>query len=296
MELNHLRVFFEVAKVGRFNEAARKLSISQSALSRSVALLEESEGVQLFERSKKGVALTVIGEEVFRRCEEMFRTFHEIEGICRGTRETCEGLLSIGTTDHVINDLLTPPILAFREKFPKVIPSVVTGTPDEIASAVVNSYREFGLLFVRVPMPQLKYEMLRTEQMALVCQPALWQKARSSSTTKTLHNVLREKGYISSVGAHLQTRLSVVMQELFGELPRIGFEANGQETQKRVCLAGGGVAYLSRFMVRKEIEAGTLHEIPIDTPHSFNLWLVTRKGHSLTLTARTFLGHLKHYA
>ena len=44
MELNHLRAFFEVAKVGRFTEAAKRLHISQSALSRSVALLEEGEG------------------------------------------------------------------------------------------------------------------------------------------------------------------------------------------------------------------------------------------------------------
>ncbi|MGZ3722685.1 MAG: LysR family transcriptional regulator, partial [Bdellovibrionales bacterium] len=38
MELNYLRVFYEVAKVGRFTEAAKRLNISQSALSRSVAL------------------------------------------------------------------------------------------------------------------------------------------------------------------------------------------------------------------------------------------------------------------
>ena len=48
VELNYLRVFFEVAKVGRFTDAARELNISQSALSRSVALLEESQGVKTF--------------------------------------------------------------------------------------------------------------------------------------------------------------------------------------------------------------------------------------------------------
>jgi DNA-binding MarR family transcriptional regulator len=67
MDVSYLRVFFEVAKLGRFSEAAQRLRISQSALSRSVSLLEESEGVKLFERSKKGVTLTPVGEEVFRR-------------------------------------------------------------------------------------------------------------------------------------------------------------------------------------------------------------------------------------
>src|SRR3954464_10487211 len=101
MELNHLRVFFEVARIGKFAEAAKRLNISQSALSRSVALLEEAEGVQLFERSKKGVSLTATGTEVFRHCEELFQTVHRISAICRGVHETCEGPFHFATTDHI---------------------------------------------------------------------------------------------------------------------------------------------------------------------------------------------------
>ena len=98
MELNYLKVFFEVAKAGRFTEAAQRLNISQSALSRSVALLEESCGVQLFERSRKGVVLTAVGGEVFRQCEIIFQTMHRIDDVCRGIQETCAGPLRFATT------------------------------------------------------------------------------------------------------------------------------------------------------------------------------------------------------
>ena len=90
MELNYLRVFYEVAKIGRFTEAAKRLHISQSALSRSVALLEEAQGVKLFERSKRGVALTAVGQDVFHYCEQLFQTVKRIEDVCSGTRESCE--------------------------------------------------------------------------------------------------------------------------------------------------------------------------------------------------------------
>jgi DNA-binding transcriptional LysR family regulator len=294
MELNHLRVFYEVAKIGRFTEAAKRLNISQSALSRSVALLEESEGVQLFERSKRGVALTPIGTEVFLRCEELFRTFHEIEGLCRGTRETCEGPLRFATTDHVTNDLLVGPLQSFRKRYPLVIPSLFTGTPDEIVHALLNTECEFGLLFSKVTIPQIDYQILRAaEPMVLVCHPDVWKKNKSSSDAKTLKKVIESVGYIASIGALLQTRPSRVLQELFGEMPRIGFETNSQEVQKRICIKGGGVAYLSRFMVASEIESGKLHEIQVDHPHVFNLWFATRKGRQLSFTARTFLQHLK---
>lgn len=293
MELNHLRVFYEVAKIGRFNEAAKKLNISQSALSRSVALLEESEGVHLFERSKRGVALTAIGTEVFLRCEQMFKTFREIEGLCRGTREVCDGPLRFATTDHVTNDLLVRPLQSFRDRYPDVIPSLLTGTPDEIAQALLHTECEFGLLFSKVPLPQIEYEVLRAEKMALVCRPELWRKNKSTSVAKTLKRVIQDVGYIASIGALLQSRPSRVLSELFGEMPRIAFEANGQEVQKRVCLGGGGVAYLARFMVEGEIQRGELHEIPIEHPHIFNLWLARRKGRELSLSARTFLEHLR---
>lgn len=293
MELNHLRIFYEVAKIGRFSEAARKLNISQSALSRSVALLEESEGVRLFERSQRGVTLTAIGTEVFRKSEHLFQTFHEIEGLCRGTREVCEGPLRLATTDHVTNDLLVKPIQSFRKQYANVIPSIFTGTPDEIVQALLNTECEFGLLFSKVPLPQIDYDVVRAERMALVCQPELWSKNRSSDNAKTLKKTLESTGYIASIGAVVQTRPSRVLSELFGEMPRIGLETNSQEAQKRFCMAGGGVAYLARFMVEKEIQRGKLFEIPVESPHLFNLWVATKKGRTLSLAARTFLEHLK---
>lgn len=293
MELNHLRVFFEVAKIGRFTEAAERLHISQSALSRSVALLEESEGVKLFERSKRGVALTPIGHEVFKYCEQLFQTVTRIEQVCRGTRETCEGVLRFSTTDHVLNHLLVDPLQSLRNDYPLVVPSVFTGSPDEVADSLLNSESEFGLLFSKIIRPQLEYAELRAEPMALVVQAELWRANKSSSNATTLQRLIEKVGYIASIGASSQTRPSRVLQELFGEMPRIGFEANGQEAQKRVCLGGGGVAYLARFMVEHEIKSGLLHEIEVGEPHVFKLWLATRKGRYLSLSARTFIESLQ---
>jgi DNA-binding transcriptional LysR family regulator len=297
MELNHLRVFYEVAKIGRFSEAARRLNISQSALSRSVAMLEDAEGVKLFERSKKGVALTALGAEVFLRCEQMFQTFHEIERVVRGLKEACQGPLRFACTDHVMNDLLVHPIQDFRKKYPEVIPSIFTGTPDEIINALLNTDCELGLLFTKVNVPQIDYEVIRpNERMALVCAPDLWKKNRSSSDMKTLKKVIESAGYIASIGALLQSRPSRVLTELFGEMPRIGLETNSQEAQKRFCMQGGGVAYLARFLVQNEIEKGKLFEIPVEHSHTFNLWAAVRKGRQLSLSARTFLQFLKDEA
>jgi LysR family transcriptional regulator, cyn operon transcriptional activator len=293
MELNHLRVFFEVARIGRFSEAARRLNISQSALSRSVALLEESEGVKLFERSKRGVTLTPVGEDVFRHCEQLFQTFNKIEEVCRGIRTTCEGPLRFATTDHVTNDLLVQPLQNFRREFPAVIPSIFTGTPEEIMNNLLNTDCEFGLLFTKIPTPQIDYQIMRAEPMVLVVHPDVWRENKAATQQATIDRVLEKVGYLSSIGALAQTRPTRVLNELFGKMPRIGFEANNQETQKRICVARGGIAYLARFMVDQEIKSGQLHEINVGEPHLFNLWLATKKGRALSLSATTFLDRLR---
>lgn len=294
MELNYLRVFFEVAKAGRFTEAAQRLNISQSALSRSVALLEESEGVKLFDRSKKGVTLTQIGAEVFRHCEQVFQTVHKIEEVCRGIQEACEGPLRLATTDHIINYLLPGPLQAFRNEYAKVIPSIFVGTPDEILEKLLHTDCEFTLSFAKVPAPQIEFEVLREEPMALIVNAEIWRNTRAANHTARLNKVLETVGYISSIGAHAHGRPSRVLRELFGKMPPVVVEVNGQEPQKRICMAGGGVAYLSRFMVAREIEEGLLHEINVEKAHAFNLWLAVRKGRELSIAAKTFIEHLRH--
>lgn len=293
LELNHLKVFFEVAKAGRFTEAAQRLNISQSALSRSVALLEEDCGVQLFERSKKGVVLTAIGAEVFRQCETIFQTVHRIDDVCRGIQETCAGPIRFATTDHIVNYLLPEPLRDFREEYAKVLPSIYIGTPDETLERLLLTDCEFNLSFAKVAAPQVEFEALREEPMALVVKSEVWKATRAANHHARVAKVLEKVGYLSSVGASAQRRPSRVLRELFVDLPNIVTEVNGQEPQKKICMAGGGVAYLARFMVADEIKSGILHEIDVEKTHAFKLWLGTRRGHELSLAARTFIDYLR---
>jgi DNA-binding transcriptional LysR family regulator len=292
MELNYLRVFYEVAKSGKFSESAKKLNISQSALSRSVSLLEEGEGVILFDRSKSGVKLTPKGTEVFRLCEQLFQTEREIENLCRGVQDKCEGLLRFAASDHIINYFLPKPLHEFRNKNPKIVPSVRSGTPDEIVNFLLTTDCEFALMFAKINTPQVEFRRLNPERMSLVCHPDLWKECKSSSNEKTLQKLISKYGYMSTIGASLDRRSSQVLIELFGELPPIGFEINSQESQKRFCMAGEGVAYLTNFMVKKEIDQGKLFEIPVDHIHEFHMWLARPKGKQLSLNSRTFLQHL----
>lgn len=293
MELNHLKYFYEVAKSGSFSEAARRLRISQSALSKAVALLEDREGIRLLERSKKGVTLTEVGSEVFSRSEAIFRQLTELENACRGTKQQCSGLMAFGASDQIINYLLVPILTAMRTQYPLVIPSVISGTPHEITSAINANSIEFGLFFTRVPSTGLETDVLNSYSMALVCHPGFKKEIANADKLSQLRATINRLGFIGSVGLHYQNHPSADLIKLIGENPNVAFEASSQETQKRLCLEGGGVAFLTRFMVEKEICSGSLIEIGLPRPLKYDLLLVTRKGRSPSINARTFLELLK---
>lgn len=65
MELRQLEYFRQIADTHSFNEAARHLNMSQPPLSYQIHQLEEELGVQLFERTSKGVILTNAGEVLY---------------------------------------------------------------------------------------------------------------------------------------------------------------------------------------------------------------------------------------
>lgn len=294
MELNHLRHFYEVAKSGSFTEAARRLHISQSALSKAVALLEEAEGVKLFERSKQGVTLTRVGTEVFQKAQNLFQVLSDIENVCRGTKEKCEGPLRIGASDHVTNYLLLHAISRLRDRYPNVRPSILTGAPNELVGALLSDEIECGLFFTQIEVPQIIYEPVLSVEMAAVCAPKLLNAREKSSSL--LRDTIEKAGYISSVQSQYRSSPSEELLAALGKNPRVVFESNSQETQKRYCIDGGGVAFLAKFMVEEELKVGSLTEIPLKKPISLPLHLARRKGRSLSLNALTFLEMFKSKA
>ncbi len=283
MELNHLRCFYEVAKAGSFTAAAKALHISQSALSKSVALLEDREGIKLLERSKKGVAFTPLGREIFDQCQVVFNGVQEIQDRVRGATHKCEGYLRFGASDHLARYLLVERIHQFRNRYPKVTPSIFVGAPNEIISQVLRNELEFGLFFTKINTPGLEYKRIAPFELVLVAAAQTYPKIRIED--------LGEVGIVGSISREFQRHPSYRVFDLAGTT-KINVEANSQELQKRLCMAGEGCTLLARFMVADELREKKLREIELSKPILTDLLLVKRKGHVFTRPAQKFIDEI----
>lgn len=91
-----LRIVHQVATAGSFTRAAELLGYTQSAVSRQVAAMEAAAGAPIFDRSRRGVALTPAGQVLVRRAAEILAGMAETELELAGLRDRLAGRLAVG--------------------------------------------------------------------------------------------------------------------------------------------------------------------------------------------------------
>ena len=112
--------FVAVAEKGGFNAAARKLNRSPPTVTRIVAGLEQRIGTRLFLRTTRQVALTEVGEQLFRDAKQVLDDLNIAEAAASGAHEEPKGVLSV-TASVIFGRRYVAPILRdFVDRYPEV--------------------------------------------------------------------------------------------------------------------------------------------------------------------------------
>jgi DNA-binding transcriptional LysR family regulator len=162
MELRHLRYFVAVAEMLNFTRAAEKLRLAQPSLTRQIHNLEEEIGVQLLNRSKSHVALTVEGRSFLVDARRLLALATEsvaaVQRLSRG--ET--GQLNVGYISNFNFELLPKTLGAFREGFPHIALNLFDMTPAEQLRALEARKIDLGFVGLRPPIAtkDLQWECL----------------------------------------------------------------------------------------------------------------------------------------
>ncbi len=125
LDWDKLRFFHAVAVAGSFTKAGEALNLSQSAVSRQIAALEESLGVSLFHRHARGLILTEQGEMLAHTTREMFAKLSFTAAQIRDSKEHAFGPLRVTTTVALGSIWLTPRMKIFLERYPDIDVSLV---------------------------------------------------------------------------------------------------------------------------------------------------------------------------
>jgi len=118
--LTGLIAFARAGSLGSYTAAARSLSVSPSAISKSIQRLERHFGVSLFTRTTRSLSFTAEGRDLHGRVLELLRQAEEIEQVVKSARSEPAGTLRIATSLPLGLHLIVPAITDFRTRYPKV--------------------------------------------------------------------------------------------------------------------------------------------------------------------------------
>ena len=164
MELRHLRYFVAVAEERNFTRAAKRLHIAQPPLSRQIQQLEETLGVQLFERSSRPLKLTETGKFFYSHAVHLIAQTNELESMTRRVGNI-ERSLSVGFVGSTLYGMLPKIIRRFRDENKSVELSLhEMSTMDQIR-ALKDGRIDVGFGRIRHEDANIRRVTLREEKM-----------------------------------------------------------------------------------------------------------------------------------
>ena len=121
LDWEKLRLFDCVADAGSFTEAARRLHLSQPALSRQISALEDQVGAKLFHRHARGLAMTHEGEQLHRATHDMGETLERTRSAIDVSRGRPSGEIRLTTTVSFGSTWLAQQMGAFLDRYPDIV-------------------------------------------------------------------------------------------------------------------------------------------------------------------------------
>ncbi len=120
MDIHHLKIFAEACQAKSFTKAAKKLYISQSAVSIQIKKLEATLGLQLIERNSKNFKLTFAGKELYKMSKDIFEKISRMEKEMQKISQYKKGKISIGATHNIGEPILPRMMVEFKKHYPEI--------------------------------------------------------------------------------------------------------------------------------------------------------------------------------
>jgi Transcriptional regulator len=257
--LGSLRVLEAVARHKSFTNAGRELNITQSAVSRQIAVLEDALGVRLFDRMRSQAVPTEEGANFLAKISGPLRQI-ESATIELASRQAGAGLITLATPPAFGMRWLIPRLPGFYAKFPEIILSLVT----RAASAEFSmNDSDIAVHYGRGDLPDLITIPLIGDRLVIVAAPGYLKQIRPLKSPNDLANAVKLQPSTRPSLWHDWLTENNVSEKNAWYGPR--FEHNYLIVQAAV--AGIGIALLPTIIVADEIRSGRLidpfgHDFP----------------------------------
>lgn len=283
------RIFYVVAVNQNITKASEKLNISQPAITKHIKNLEDALGVILFNRTRKGVVLTPIGQKIFLEIKNALTIFDNVENEIKNYKDNDCGTIRIGISTTLVRILMNY-INNFYKKYPNVKIEINTDTTKDNIKLLQNGLLDFvvcklpnnldnDLNFIKIGGSS--YEFVANKELYsnieqpiklsnLLKYPILLQKEPSNS-------YFSAKRLFKENNLEVDSKLNIGSSSLLIDFTKIGY----------------GIGYVTKLYIEKELENKSLFIIKTipETP-KISYGIVTLKNNVLSNSCNKFIASL----
>ena len=253
-----IETFLQVASGGSLAAAAKSLRLTPSAVSRSIARLEQRLGVTLLRRTTRSLALTAEGVAYRDRMSVLLADMTTVEASLGSEQQGPRGLLRINASPSIGTMGLLPILPRFTARYPDIIIDLA------LSDTIVDLVEERADIAIRIgPLrdTQLRAKKLGHSRMLLIASPDYLARRGTPVTPDDLdaHDCLRFSFRRSVDSWPFRINGKTVQRPVHGS-----FFGNSGEVVRQMAVAGGGIARHGLFHVAQDLAAGRLVEVLAD--------------------------------
>lgn len=250
-----IETFLAVANGGSLASAAKTLRLTPSAVSRSIARLEQRLGVTLMRRTTRALALTAEGQAYRERMSVLLADIATVEAGLGQEGQGPRGLLRINASPSIGTMGLLPILPRFTARYPDIVVDLA------LSDTIVDLVEERADVAIRIgPLrdTSLRAKKLGHSRMLLVASPDYLARRGTPATPDDLdaHDCLRFSFRRSVDSWPFRISGKVVQRPVHGS-----FFGNSGEVVRQMAVAGGGIARHGHFHVASDLKSGRLVEV-----------------------------------
>jgi len=274
LNLYQLKVFHSVARYSSYSKAGQALSLSQPAVSRQVAGLEKSLGLDLFTRRGRQVMLTDAGRCLYDFADRIENLVEQAERAMAQFKDLERGEVLLGASTTIGSYVLPSLLQSFRKRYPNIEISLRLGNSTAIEQLLLAGGVDLGFVGRPLQNPSLHFEPYMEDELVLAISPdhplnnkkkvSLAEIARETLIWREKGSATREatEAYLS--GHHIRAAKTM--------------EIGDSEAIKRLVAAGIGTTFISKYAIAMELAANVLK---------------VASGDEIKIARRFYLAHAK---
>lgn len=262
LNLHELHVFVEAALAQNFSVAARRLYLSQPAVSSQISQLEKQLGVELFRRNGRTIALSDAGKVLLPLAQETLRQVKQIEETMWSLKGLMIGNLSIACSTTVGKYILPHLVAGFRRRYPDVRVTVNVMSRRAALEWLLSGRAEIAVVSAKPNLGELEFAPFLEDQVVLIVPvDHPWADGRT-----VMPEDLRAEPFIlreTTAGTHEVLAEGLTAHGLdISQLQSVLTLANAEAIEMSV-EAGIGMAFVSRMAATRGMLLGRVVEVPV---------------------------------